>query len=150
MYADVLVELKAKNIDGTFTYKIPTNLENTLKVGCRVQVPFQNRYLEGFVLNIIDNFEAEYKVKEIIKQVDENPILNKEMLELGKYMSTKTLSNLILCYQTMLPSALKAKNGFNINKKYVTYVTLKEEFNPKNDSQQEIYNLLKQNKIILM
>lgn len=149
MYADVLVELKAKNIDGTFTYKIPTNLENTLKVGCRVQVPFQNRYLEGFVLNIRNNFEAEYKVKEIIKQVDENPILNKEMLELGKYMSTKTLSNLILCYQTMLPSALKAKNGFNINKKYVTYVTLKEEFNPKNDSQQEIYNLLKQNKMVL-
>ena len=149
MYADVLVELKAKNIDGTFTYKIPTNLENTLKVGCRVQVPFQNRYLEGFVLEIKDNFEAEYKVKEIIKQVDENPILNKEMLELGKYMSTKTLSNLILCYQTMLPSALKAKNGFNVNKKYVTYVTLKEEFTPKNDSQQEIYNLLKQNKMVL-
>lgn len=149
MYADVIVELKAKNIDGTFTYKIPSDLESTLKVGCRVQVPFQNRYLEGFVLNIRDNFEAEYKVKEIIKQVDENPILNKEMLELGKYMSTKTLSNLILCYQTMLPSALKAKNGFNINKKYVTYVTLKEEFNPKNDSQQEIYNLLKQNKMIL-
>lgn len=149
MYAEVLVELKVKNIDGTFTYKIPNYMNESLKVGCRVQVPFQNRYLEGFVLDIKDNFEAEYKIKEIIKQVDEKPILNEEMIDLGKYMSTKTLCNLILCYQTMLPSALKAKNGFNINKKYITYITLKEEFIPKNESQQEIYNLLKQNKIII-
>ena len=149
MYADVLVELKAKNIDGTFTYKIPSNLINTLKIGCRVQVPFQNRYLEGFVLDIKDNFNEQYKVKEIIKQIDEKPILNKEMLDLGLYMSKKTLCNLILCYQTMLPSALKAKNGFNINKKYLTYIKLKEEFIPSNESQKEIYNILKNNELVL-
>ena len=55
MYADVLVELKAKQIDRTFTYLIPYNLVNEVKVGKRVLVPFGKQKLEGFVLNIEKN-----------------------------------------------------------------------------------------------
>ena len=39
-------------------------------------------------------------------------------------MNKKTLSKLINCYQTMLPTALKAKNKININKKFTTYLYL--------------------------
>ena len=45
-YADVLVEIMAKSIDKTFTYKTIDNVE----VGKRVKVPFGRRVLEGFVL----------------------------------------------------------------------------------------------------
>ena len=48
MYADVLVEIVSKNIDKTFTYKVPDNV----KVGMRVKVPFGKRIIEGFVLKI--------------------------------------------------------------------------------------------------
>ena len=51
MVADVLVELKAKEIDQTFTYKIPSNLLDKVEVGKRVLVPFGKQKLEGFVLN---------------------------------------------------------------------------------------------------
>ena len=52
MYAEVLVEIKAKNLDKTFTYQIGDL--NVLK-GMRVLVPFGKLKLEGFVLNIHNN-----------------------------------------------------------------------------------------------
>lgn len=149
MYADVLVELKAKGIDQTFTYKIPDNLKQTIEIGVRVQVPFGHQTLEGFILKISDTYNNEYEVKEIIKQIDEEPVLNNEMLELGKYMSKKTLCNLITCYQTMLPSALKAKNNFNVSKKYISYIILKNENNIKNEKQKQIIEILKNNEEVL-
>ena len=149
MVADVLVELKAKNIVNTFTYLIPKNMH--VEIGMRVLVPFGNQKLEGFVLKIKDLVEIDYKLKSIISCIDETPVLNKEMLELGSFMQSKTLCSLITCYQTMLPKALKAKNGVVVNKKYNTYVVINNEIEPilKNDKQAEIYNLIKsKNKIL--
>lgn len=85
MYLEVLVELKAKNLDKTFTYKTS---DCSVKVGTRVLVPFGRQKLEGFVLNIHNN-KPDYEVKEIISVIDSEPVLNSEMLKLGKYISKK-------------------------------------------------------------
>ena len=144
MFANILVELKAKRIDKTFTYLIPNNLKDKVKVGIRVLVPFGKQTLEGFVLKIEDELECDYELKEIITVIDEEPILNEEMLELGKYISVKTLCNLIHAYQTMLPAALKARKDFVVNKKYITYISLiNKDYIPKNDNQKEIIEILK-------
>ena len=144
LYADILVELKAKNIDKTFTYTVPDDLINDICVGKRVLVPFGNQKLEGFVLKLEKEKNVDYDLKEIIKLVDENPVLNKEMIELGKYISSKTLCNLISAYQTMLPTALKAHKNFNVNKKYITYVKLvNKDYIPKNNKQKDIIDKLK-------
>lgn len=144
MVAEVLVELKAKNIDKTFTYLIPSNLN--VKVGIRVLVPFGPQKLEGFVLKITDEL-PDYELKEIINIIDEEPVINTEMLELGKYISKKTLCNLISAYQTMLPTALKAKNGKIVNKKYTSYITLiEEDYQTKSLSQMKIIDALKKQK----
>ena len=148
MYIEVLIEIKAKNIDQTFTYKVPDNLKEKIAIGIRVLVPFGKQKLEGFVLKIDNTFKGEYSVKEIINVIDDHSILNKEMLELGKYISSKTLCNLISAYQTMLPTALKAKSKATINKKIDTYLILnKEEYTtPK---QKEIIELIKkENKVL--
>ena len=143
MKIDVLVELKAKGIDSTFTYLVPKEMKDNIKIGIRVIVPFGNQKLEGFVLSINNN-DVDYKLKNIIDIIDNEPVLTSEMLELGKYISKKTLCNLISAYQTMLPRALKAKNGFIVNKKYVTYLKLVDnDYIPKNDKQKEIIEKLK-------
>ena len=145
MYAEVLIEIKAKNIDKTFTYEIG-NLN--IQVGMRVLVPFGKQKLEGFVLNIHNN-KPEYNTKAIISAIDEEPVLNKEMLDLGKYISKKTLCNLISAYQTMLPTALKAKNGKVVNKKYISYITLIDKnYETKSLSQNKILELLKKENYI--
>lgn len=149
MFVDVLVEIKAKAIDQTFTYNVPSNLEKNIEVGKRVLVPFGNQKIEGFILNI-HNIKPEYNTKDIIDVIDEKPVLNEELLKLGKYIKDKTLCNLITAYSSMLPTALKAKHKININKKYITYLKLNDNYEEsliKNDKQKEIVNLLKNNEI---
>ena len=144
MYIDVLVELKAQNLDKTFTYIVPEKLKEKVKIGVRVYVPFGNQKLEGFVLKIFHDNSSNYNLKEIIGVIDDNPVLNEEMLKLGKYISLKTLSTLISSYQTMLPVALKAHKNIKINKKYEKYIELIDyDYNPKNSSQKEIIDQLR-------
>ena len=143
MQIDVLIELKAKGIDQTYTYLVPNELEDKIKIGIRVIVPFGNQKLEGFVLSFNTN-KLDYELKNIIDIIDTEPVLNNEMIELGKYISNKTLCNLISAYQTMLPRALKAKVGLEIKKKYITYLKLiNKDYIPKNDKQKEVIDILK-------
>ena len=124
MIVGVLVELSNKNIDKIFDYNVPMELESKIKVGIRVTVPFGRMTLEGFVLDIKSSNYSNIELKSIISIVDEDIVLNSELLDLGKVMRNKTLSTLISCYQVMLPKALKAKNGSQINIKYDTFYRL--------------------------
>lgn len=123
MYVDVLVEIISGK-DQTFTYKCN---DKNIKVGMRVLVPFGRQKIEGFVVKINQEKNFDYEIKEVIDVIDESPVINEEMLNLGKYISKKTLSPLIKCYQTMLPSALKAGSKKNVNKKYQTYLIVTEK-----------------------
>ena len=143
MTVNVLVELSNRNIDKTFTYNIPKELEDKIQVGVRVKVPFGKQKLEGFIIEI-DNSKQE-DLKDIYEVVDSEVILNKELMELGKYIKEKTLCTLISAYQTMLPKALKAQNKTNINKSYIKLIELnikKEDINnyKLNDKQLMIIN----------
>ena len=150
MIAKVLVQISNKNIDKTFDYIIPANLLDKIKIGIRVVVPFANQTLEGFVLEISNNKDTNLELKEIIDVVDQDVVLNNELLELGKSMQKDLLCTLISCYQAMLPKALKAKHGVNINKKIDTYIVLGDVSDTKlNSKQLEIINVVKDNNRIL-
>lgn len=151
MVARVLVEISNINVDKTFDYFVPFELENKIKVGIRVKVPFATRELEGFVLEIInDSLDSDYELKQIIDVIDNEVVLNEELLELGKFMSEKYFSTLISSYQTMLPKALKAQNRTTINKKFIKIIEISDEININdhilNSTQSKIIDLLK-NKI---
>lgn len=122
MIVSVLVEVSHISIDRPFDYLVPVNFENQIKRGKRVKVPFNSRFLEGFVIDIKSGVNKD--LKEIIEVVDEDVILDEELLDLGKFISKKYLSTLISAYQVMLPKALKAKNNTKINKKLDEYIEL--------------------------
>ena len=123
MYVDVLCEIGAKAVDNVFVYRVPKELEDNIKIGIRVSIPFGKMSLEGFVINIKSstNYD-ESKIKDITSIIDNVPVLNEEMLELGKYMSDNLLCSKVSAYQVMLPKALKAKAGTNIKIKYNRYL----------------------------
>ena len=125
MIAEVLVELGARNIDRTFDYLVPSYLDEEIKVGIRVLVPFGRQEVEGFVLALKSKTLQE-ELKEIIRLVDQEVIINEELQQLGKYISETTLSTLISSYQVMLPKAVKASKKTTINKKETTYLSLAE------------------------
>lgn len=151
MVAKVLVEISNINVDKTFSYIIPKEFEEKIQIGIRVKVPFINRTLEGFVLDVLDENDNSYDLKEISDIVDEEPILNNELLELGKYMSDKYYATLISCYQSMLPKALKAKNNSKIGKKTTKIISINpvcnlDEVNLKQTQKDIISYLLKNGK----
>ena len=67
MYAYCIIEYPVKTLDKAFTYKIPDNLADKLKVGMKVLVPFNNRLIHGFVLNIKNTYDDSYELKEDLK-----------------------------------------------------------------------------------
>lgn len=158
MYAEVLIEYNNKAIDKTFTYKIPIFLKDDLKVGMKVQVPFGQKVINGFVTKITNEYNDSYQLKEIVNIVDKYLVLNEEMLKLGTFLQQKTLCTKIAAYQTMLPSSLKVKTQNTEYAKYLYYIELnkpKEEIlnyistYPRRKKQIEILNnLLEQGKIL--
>ena len=148
MIVGVLVEISAKAVDKVFEYNVPKKLENSIKVGIRVLVPFGRMTLEGFVLEIKNEKTTSMELKSIIDVVDKDIVLNKELLELGKVMRNNTLSTLISCYQVMLPKALKAGSTGSI--KYDTYYKLNDNWEDikLNDKQKEIIELVKNGPVI--
>lgn len=123
MYIDVLTQIGAKAVDQNYTYHVPNNLQDKIKVGIRVKVPFGRMTIEGFVMNInnITTYDPN-KIRDIIDVIDKDPVLNEEMLKLGKYMSENLLCSLSSTYQVMLPKALKAEVNTNIKIKYNKYL----------------------------
>lgn len=149
MIVGVLVEISNKSVDRIFDYKVPQEKEKFIKIGLRVEVPFGHQKLEGFVLEIKENSNLD-SLKEIIRVIDEDIVLNDELIKLGKFMKEKTLAPLISCYQVMLPKALKAKNNVVINKKYETFYKLNKNIVDVklNSGQQEIVNMFKTRKMV--
>ena len=133
MYANVIVEYGAKAVDREFTYIIPDRLKDIIKIGHRVSVPFNNKDIEGFVLNITDKYDSDYELKEIKDVCDSKPILNKEMLYLGDEIQKQILCSKISIYQAMLPKALKAKYNVRIGIKKNRYIKLNISYEEANE-----------------
>ncbi len=127
MYADVLIEYNAKSVDKSFTYLIPNDLKDIIKIGMKVIVPFGSKKIYGFVINIKDIYEDSYELKSIDSIVDPNFVLNDELMDLGKYLQERTLCTKIVAYQTMLPSSMKVKEQKSNYSKYLVYIELNKD-----------------------
>lgn len=127
MYIEVLTQIGAKQVDQYYIYHVPNIFIDKIKIGIRVKIPFGSMILEGFVMNITNSISYDKnKIKDIIDIVDSSPVLNEEMIKLGKYMSENLLCSLVSAYQVMLPKALKAEIKSNIKVKYNKYLRRKK------------------------
>ena len=82
LYAHVIVDVLASAVDKIFVYE--TDQEDIL--GYRVLVPFGNRFVEGYVLQVDENCNYTGQIKKIKCKIDSYPILNEERLELALFM----------------------------------------------------------------
>lgn len=123
MLANVIVEYPVKSIDKCFTYNVPKEMENDVKIGMKVLVPFGHQELNGVILSLT-NEENNADLKSIYAILNKDIVLNEEQINLAKYMQKETFCPLIMALQTMLPSALKIKDQKKTYDKYETYCTL--------------------------
>ena len=127
MYANVIIEYGVKTLNKTFIYKVPDELKDKIKVGMKVYVPFGKSEVFGFVMELQNNNDTGFEAKEIIRIDNEELVLNKELIDVGSYLSSITLCTLITAYQTMLPSSLKIKKQEHNYDKYDEYLILTDK-----------------------
>lgn len=108
MIAKILVDVKTNQTNRLFDYVVPSHYEELIEKGMRVIVPFGPRKVQGFVIDFATKSEFS-RLKKITELLDFEPVLTKELLELGTHLSEETLCFLMTAYQAMLPAALKVK-----------------------------------------
>ncbi|MCC2683199.1 MAG: primosomal protein [Paenibacillaceae bacterium] len=110
MYAKVIVDVPAKQTDRAFDYAVPRHMIGIVEVGSRVGVPFGNRPLHGFVMELCEQTDLDpAKLKYITEVLDAAPPLTGELVELARWLSRRYLCRAITALQVMIPRALKAK-----------------------------------------
>ena len=109
MIAEVIINSNVKNLNKTFDYNIPFDMESRITIGSRVLVKFGNikQLEEGFVVNIKESSEWE-KLKDI-SAVEEKDFVDEPKVELAKWMAHRYFSNVSDCIKLMLPPGTGTK-----------------------------------------
>jgi primosomal protein N' (replication factor Y) (superfamily II helicase) len=102
-FCDVAVPVP---LDGVFTYRIADGQMPV--VGGRVLVPFRTQRLSGIATELHDRKPA-VKTKDIIGVLDETPVLDPQLLSLGKWISDYYLAPIGEVFRTMLPLTAEFK-----------------------------------------
>lgn len=112
-FANIIININHSDVDRIFDYKIPKALENKIKKGMRVIVPFGNgnKKIEGYVIDICENTDVPSdKIKSIIKECDDFPIFSDSMLKLAFWLKEKYYTTLSSCLKTIMPSGISIKS----------------------------------------
>ncbi|MGO4887834.1 primosomal protein N' [Anaerobacillus sp. MEB173] len=108
MIAKIIVDVPSGQTDRTFDYDIPEEWGNTIEIGMRVVVSFGPRKVQGFVVETTNDTTANKKLKPISEVLDPAPVLTQELVDLGFWLSQRTLCFQISAYQAMIPAAMRA------------------------------------------
>ena len=132
MYADVILPVP---LQGLFTYTVPEGM--TVGEGMRVLVGFgRSKTYIGLVARVhhvkpqgarVHHVKPQgYEVKPIQQQIDQQPMVTPQQLQLWHWISDYYLSPIGEVYKTALPSGLKAEDGYK--PKTETYIRLTEQY----------------------
>lgn len=141
MIAEIVVDITTSTLDRIFDYEVPENLE--ISVGDRVFIPFANRKVQGYVINLkqASGYDKS-KLKQIITKLDAQPLLSQNNLRLCFFMKENFFLRLIDVIKLCLPPLVVSGK---VKDKIEDYVFLKDDsFITKNQKQLEIILYLKE------
>ena len=127
MFAEVIMNCNARALNRIFDYVVPAFLEEEIKIGARVLVPFGkgSKLEDGFVVNLKE--DSPFANKEIC-QIDKNQSLTEENIVLAKLMARKYFCNISDCIKLMLPPGTGGKKlETRANEKLGKFVFLKKD-----------------------
>ncbi|MFR4996168.1 MAG: primosomal protein N' [Clostridium paraputrificum] len=146
LYAEVIINSDAIEIDRPFTYKVKEELLDIIEVGHRVKVPFgvKNKPTEAFVLGLkCEGIENVKKIKYISSILDDIPILTRDDLKLVDFLRENYLCKYIDAIRTIIPSGLSK----GIKNKKKTVIVFNKELDGKfkdKDNYVKIVDLIKE------
>jgi len=96
-------------VDHTFSYEVPENFREIIRVGSRVLAPFGRRKLTGFVVELTSKIEFT-EVKPIADVLDDTPIFSHEMLQLARWIADYYLSSWGEVLEATLPKGINLES----------------------------------------
>ena len=113
-YALVLVDINKLGTK-TFSYLVPDNLKDSIKVGQAVSVPFGRRKenLKAYVVGFSSYLEESIKPKNIESIIESEPLFSLEYLKLLEWVSNYYFCDIQTVLNTALPQKFFEKNVKN-------------------------------------
>lgn len=108
LFCDVAL---AVPLDMVFTYAVPPGTEPV--VGGRVLVPFRQQRMSGIVVELHDRPPQvkTQQIKKVIETLDLTPVLDEQLLKLGKWIADYYLAPAGEVFRTMLPLSAEFKRS---------------------------------------
>lgn len=98
-------------LNATFTYRIPNDLYDRVKIGHRVIVPFgKKRFYTGIVESLVSKAPEGFDVKDIALSLDDAPILRHPQLKFWNWIADYYLCAPGDVYKAALPAGLKIES----------------------------------------
>ena len=146
LYAEVIINSEALEIDRPFTYKVPEEFNNEIKIGQIVKVPFGkgNKTSEGFILNLKNDDNIKFKTKNIAAILVKDPVIDEDDINLIEFLREKTLCKYIDAFRLLIPVGIM--KGAKAKKKRVIVLKNEDLSNIKNpDGYKKIIEFFKTN-----
>src|SRR5438445_3692308 len=106
-YAEIALPVA---VHGTFTYAIPPELRDAVRLGSRVEVPFGAKRNTGFVVGLSDAAPEGSRIKPIRAVLDdEEPALLPEIIELCRWAAEYYIAPLGEMLRVALPANMAAR-----------------------------------------
>jgi len=106
MYANIIVDISHEQLDKTFQYLIPSELEDQIQVGMQVNVPFGkgNRMLTGYIVEMtnIPEFDVT-KIKPITSAVEGKVKVEGRLIQLASWIRQNYGSTMNQALKTVIP-----------------------------------------------
>lgn len=111
-FADIIIDISHEAIDRSFQYIIPKNLEESIRIGTRVSIPFGrgNHMRTGYVVGISNKpvYERD-KLKEISGVNTDSVAIESSLIELAAFIKESYGSTMINALKTVMPIKEKVR-----------------------------------------
>ena len=111
-FVDVILPL---HIRDTYTYRVPQEYNDVIKVGQRIVVQFGAKRLYSALVRRIHENAPHYSVKYVLAILDEKPILNEKHVAFWEWMAGYYMSYVGDVMAIALPSAFKLASETSVS-----------------------------------
>ena len=107
-FVDVILPLP---LHDTFTYAVPQDMEERIKRGCRVVVPFGAKKIYTAIVAKVHNERPNFDTIKVIKELlDSAPIVTEKQLQFWEWIAKYYICSMGEVYKAALPGGLKPKD----------------------------------------
>lgn len=112
--------LPISGFDKQLDYRVPSTIENSLKLGCLVRIPIRNRQELGVVMEFPEKGQLPpERLKQITQLVMEHPALNADTSELMHWMHDYYGAGYESILETFIPAAVRKGMGQKLEKQVI-------------------------------